>query len=70
LFFFDAQSSSKGWGHVENAKSSPKPQDQPNSCLHQGNSAVAPYLLFGLITPWFWPNPCCYSPLDYSRMHM
>ena len=47
-----------------------KPQDQLNSCLHQGIIIDAPYLLFGSITPMFWPNPCCYSLLDYSRMHM
>lgn len=31
------QSSSKDWGHVKNASSSPKLQDQPNTCLYQGN---------------------------------
>jgi hypothetical protein len=59
-----------GPNEVKSAKSSPKPQEQPDFCLHQGNSAAATYSLFGSVTPWFWSYPCYYSPLDYSRMYM
>jgi hypothetical protein len=49
---------------VKSAKSSSKPQDQPDSCLHQSNSAAPPYSLFGSVTPWFWSYPYYYSPSD------
>jgi len=42
-------------------------QEQSDS---QGNYVAVPYSFDGPIAPWFWPYPYCYTPLDYSRMHM
>ena len=24
----------------------------------------------GPVAPWFWPNPCSYTPMDYNGIHM
>jgi hypothetical protein len=36
---------------VKSVKSSPKPQEQPDSFPHQSNCAAAPYSLVGSVTP-------------------
>ena len=42
--------------------------EQLDPHLSQGNRAAMSYS--GLVAPWFWPNPCYYTPLDYNMMHM
>jgi len=44
---------------------------KPRQKINQhDNRVVAPYPIFGPITPWFWLYPCHYSSWDYSSTHM
>ena len=49
-------------------KSTSTSGEQSNHRPCQNNCAAMQYS--GPIAPWFWPNPCSYTSLDYSRMHM
>ena len=49
-------------------KASSRPYEQLDPRPSQGNCAAMPYS--GPVAPWFWPNPCYYTPLDYNMMHM
>ena len=42
--------------------------EQSDPHPHQGNCVVMPQS--GSVTPYFWPYPCYYTLLDYSRMYM
>ena len=42
--------------------------EQSDPHPHQGNCVVMPQP--GSVTPYFWPYPCYYTLLDYSRMYM
>ena len=59
----------KGWSdEAKDTKSTSTCSEQSDPRTHQGNCVVMPHS--GPVTPWFWPYPCYYIPLDYSRMYM
>ena len=53
---------------AKDEKASSRSCEQLDPRPSQGNCAAMPYS--GLIAPWFWPNPCSYTPMDYSGIHM
>ena len=42
--------------------------EQSNHRPCQGNCAAMQYS--GPVAPWFWLNPCSYTPMDYNGIHM
>ena len=53
---------------AKDEKASSRSYEQLDPRPSQGNCAAMPYS--GPIAPWFWPNPCSYTPMDYSGIHM
>ena len=51
---------------AKDEKSSSRSYEQLDPRPSQDNCAAMPYS--GLVAPWFWPNPCYYTP--YNMMHM
>jgi hypothetical protein len=53
---------------AKDEKASSRSCEQLDPRLSQGNYAAMPYS--GPVAPCFWPNPCYYTPMDYSRLYM
>jgi len=53
---------------AKDEKASSRSCEQLDPRPSQGNCAAMTYS--GPVTPWFWPNPCYYTSLDYNMMHM
>ena len=63
-----AQKQRRRSNKVKDVKSTSTSGEQSNHRPCQDNCAAMQYS--GPIAPWFWPNPCYYTPLDYNMMHM
>ena len=53
---------------VKDVKSTSTSGEQSNHRPCQGDCAAMQYS--GSVAPWFWLNPCSYTPMDYSGIHM
>ena len=64
----DAQKQRRRSNKVKDVKSTSTSGEQSNHSPCQGNCAAMQYS--GPVAPWFWLNPCSYTPMDYSGIHM